>query len=147
MTPPGLYGLRGLSHRVSTPSHQYGSPVAGSLYSVQPAMLSALLTESGSWHNFYSTMRCSFVCLVFMLISVDAFSERTVSTVAGGCSCAAAPEGVNSLDGGVAAEPTFNPTLSPSTCRTLQVERCKMPSICELPQGSAPGKYLPRRGV
>ena len=31
-------------------------------------------------------------------------------------SCAAAPEGVNSLDGGVAAEPTFGPTLPPSTC-------------------------------
>ena len=44
----------------------------------------------------------------------------------------------------MAAEPTFGPTLPPLTCRTLQVEGCKMPSICELPQGSAPGKYFYR---
>jgi hypothetical protein len=58
---------------------------------------------------------------------------------------AAAPVGVNSLDCGVAAEPTFGPTLPPKVLQraTLQVEGCKMPSICELPQGSAPGKYEP----
>ena len=32
--------------------------------------------------------------------------------------------------------------MPPSTCRALQVEGCKMPSICELPQGSAPGNYF-----
>ena len=27
--------------------------------------------------------------------------------------------------------------------RTVLIEGCRMPSICELPQGSAPGNYVP----
>jgi len=63
-------------------------------------------------------------------------------------SCAAAPKGVNSLDGGVAAEfePTCRHTLLRSVPRChlgckLQVEGAELPSICELPPGSAPGEY------
>jgi len=78
-----------------------------------------------------------------MWASVPALNWFTETRAA--AQLAAAPEGCEqpvSLDGGVAAEPTFGPTMCNSPSR-VQVEGYKRPSICELPQGSAPGKYEP----